>query len=244
MDYKIENIEIKTAKNQSEYVSLTLVNAEDEWDEPFSVPVWNDIQIKRYKALLASPEVMGDVNKIPESKRIFKYGFWEHVQLPEPMFRLWNQDVESTKMVNGVATKIIHKEGTPILDRNGNPVVYTDFMVFTKKTLDNNTQELTYAKGWSLTERANQMIAHQFTRATTAPQASAQIPEGPAPVAQQAPIQPAPVQPAPVQPAPVAGVAPQAQPAAPIVQQSKSSRPFPVWDWFGGLLFFNTSSSS
>ena len=68
MNYYIDNIEIKTAKNQSKYVALTLVNADDEWDEPFVVPVWNETQIKRYEALLASPEVNGNINNIPQNQ--------------------------------------------------------------------------------------------------------------------------------------------------------------------------------
>lgn len=234
MDYKIENIEIKTAKNSSEYVLLTLVNADDEWDEPFNVPVWNDIQIARYKALLASPEVMGDVNKIPENRKLFKYGFWEEVELPEPMYRLWGSTVTSTRIVNGQPVQETHEEGTPVCDRLGNPVLYTKFMVFTKKTFDNNLQQLVPAKGWGLVERANQMIARQFSRPTASQvnvQQTAQVqvaPQAQPTVAPQPAQQPAPqAQPQQAQ-APAPGTVTVQQPAqAPDPSQFAQANPLP-----------------
>lgn len=215
MDYRIENIEIKTAKNQSEYVALTLVNADDEWDEPFTVPVWNDIQIKRYKALLASPEVNGDVNKIPEEKRVFKYGFWETYKLPMPMNRIWSQNMTIKYADNTM--KEVHA-GEIVTDRAGHPVVYTEFMVFVKKTLDNNTGELRYANGWSFAERSAQMIARQFTTiqptASMPPQEIIQPAGAPqaqpqATIQQPVTVQTAQVQPAQAQPAPQPGAVPQ-----------------------------------
>lgn len=215
MNYYIDNIEIKTAKNQSEYVALTLVNADDEWDEPFVVPVWNETQIKRYKALLASPEVNGDVNKIPQEKRIFKYGFWEACKLPMPMHRIWSQDMV-IKYADGSQKPV--KAGDIVTDRAGHPAVYTEFMVFVKKTLDNNTNELRYANGWSYSERSAQMIARQFTtiqptagippqeavQGAGAPQAQQQ-----ATIQQPGTVQSAQAQQAQAQPAPQPGAVPQ-----------------------------------
>ena len=196
MNYYIENIEIKKAKNQSEYIALTLVNAEDEWDEPFVVPVWNQRQIDRYKALLASPAVNGDISKLPEEKRTFKYGFWEKCTLPKPMNRVWSQNM-TIKYADGT-TKEVH-EGDLVCDKRGVPVLYTEFMVFTKKTIDNNTGEMDYANGWSFSERSAQMIARQFTlpqenTPAVVPQAVAQAAAAPQPTVQQpqAVAQPAP----------------------------------------------------
>ena len=213
MDYRTESIVIKTASNNTEYVELTLVNPNDEWDEPFVVPVWNERQVARYKQLLASPEVMNDVTKIPLEKRTFKYGFWEEFQLPKPMYRLWSKDMVTTR---ADGTKTEHKAGSIVMDRNGKPVIYTTIMVFTKKILDSNTNELRYANGWSLAERANQMISRQFTTATEGV-ATPDVVE-PAPAAPAAPVAPAAIaqptpQPAPV-PQQVAQPAPQAQAAA------------------------------
>lgn len=215
MNYYIDNIEIKTAKNQSEYVALTLVNADDEWDEPFVVPVWNETQIKRYKALLASPEVNGDVNKIPQEKRIFKYGFWETCKLPMPMNRIWSQDMV-IKYADGTQKPV--KAGEIVTDRAGHPTVYTEFMVFVKKTLDNNTNELRYANGWSFAERSAQMIARQFTTiqptAGMPPQeaiqgAGAPQPQQQATIQQPGTVQGPQAQQAQAQPAPQPGAVPQ-----------------------------------
>ena len=215
MNYHIENIEVKQARNQSEYIALTLVNADDEWDEPFVVPIWNERQIARYKALLASPEVAGNIDRIPEEKRTFKYGFWEKCQLPQPMNRMWSQTM-TIKYADG-STKTV-QEGDIVCDKRGVPVLYTEFMVFTKKTVDNNTGEMTYANGWSFSERSSQMIARQFTLpqtvANVAPQTVVQA-EG-APTVAQPTIQ---------QPTSVPQGAPAQPVAQPVVAQPNVAQP-------------------
>lgn len=217
-NYKIIALEIKEAKNQSEYLRLTLIDVEDDWSDPFVVPVWNEHQVARWKNLLASPEIMGDINKIPAERLMFNYGARRVKKLPQPMMRLWSQDIES-KRADG--TTEVHKAGTPILDKMGNPVLYDSIEVFYKLKKSAVTGALEEAEGWGFTERFNQIMARQYALPTTG-SADVTIPEGVvtpqapqapvAPVVQQAPITPGVVQPGVV---PQAGVTPVVQ--APVV---------------------------
>lgn len=120
------------------------------------------------------------------------------------------------KYADGTSKQV--KAGEIVTDRAGHPTVYTEFMVFVKKTLDNNTQELRYANGWSFAERSAQMIARQFTTiqptAGIPPQEAIQSAGAPQPQPQATIQQPQTVQgpqaqQAQAQPAPQPGAVPQ-----------------------------------
>ena len=203
MKLKITELEVKTASNGNEYISILLMNEDDPFDSPTREAVFDTNLVGFYKNALNTAG--GDLTKMPASIMDFNFSEnYTHV-FEKPMFRRWGTDGDHT----GKGGALVHHNADDlILDSSGNPKLYYQCSFLVKHSFDKEKKEmgfpanecLGWARGWSPADRLNQLIGRVYimpSEATQAP-ASTSTPTAPqAPVAPQAPQAPTQAQPAP-----------------------------------------------
>ena len=158
MKYLLTNLQIMqtNSTNPQRYVRAELLNEDDIFDNPSSLPttcLFGETIVKVYETALQAAG--GDANKLPDNMKYFKGAEYVDVPLPTPMYRIYGSDFVDAK-------GIMHKAGDYITDKNGAPRLYTKVRVLCKKSVDNETGELRYARNWDPEKRANDYIAAFF----------------------------------------------------------------------------------
>lgn len=161
MKYNLEDIKLrKVAEGKpnagSLFIQATVVNPDDEYEEPGSMTTFNERLVKKFAELLVPslpgpmdsfgrqtwlPSQLKDATKpIPENLLVFTGGQFEQVPSPGgvPYVRL--KDGSDEPATN---------------PKNGQFYIVNSIMVLTKKTIDNETGDRRYAKGWSPQEQAS-----------------------------------------------------------------------------------------
>lgn len=161
MKYNLEDIKLrKVAEGKpnagSLFIQATVVNPDDEYEEPGTMTTFNERLVKKFSELLVpsvaggtdqfgrqiwNPSQLKDASKpIPENLLVFTGGQFEQVPSPGgvPYVRL--KDGSDEPATN---------------PKNGQYYIVNSIMVLTKKTTDNETGERRYAKGWSPQEQAS-----------------------------------------------------------------------------------------
>lgn len=158
MKYLLTNLQIMqtNSTNPQRYVRAELLNEDDIFDNPSSLPttcLFGETIVKVYQTALQAAG--GDASKLPDNMKYFKGAEYVDVPLPTPMYRIYGSDFVDAK-------GIMHKAGDYITDKNGAPRLYTKVRVLCKKSVDNETGELRYARNWDPEKRANDYIAAFF----------------------------------------------------------------------------------
>ena len=217
MKYRLEDILLRTVTkagpNQgSKFIQATVVNPDDEWDEPGRMTTFNEkmvAKLTQYVGLATQgpndafgrptwiPGMLLDASKpLPENLLVFSHASFEEFVFPCPMCQ-------------------IDENGEPRRNQtSGNLIIRTSIRVLCKKTVDNETGVSRWAKGWSPEEQGASIMATFYKPASefldAGPQ-GVQLPISPAtPLINGASAQQA----APAQPATAPGAA---APAAPTV---------------------------
>lgn len=161
MKYNLEDIKLRKVADGkpnagSLFIQATVVNPDDEYEEPGTMTTFNERLVKKFSELLVpsvaggtdqfgrqiwNPSQLKDANKpIPENLLVFTGGQFEQVPTPGgvPYVRL--KDGSDEPATN---------------PKNGQYYIVNSIMVLTKKTVDNETGERRYAKGWSPQEQAS-----------------------------------------------------------------------------------------
>ena len=162
MKYLLTNLQIMqtNSTNPQRYVRAELLNEDDIFDNPSSLPttcLFGETIVKVYETALQAAG--GDASKLPDNMKYFKGAEYVDVPLPTPMYRIYGSDFVDAK-------GITHKAGEYIKDKNGAPRLYTKVRVLCKKSVDNETGELRYARNWDPEKRANDYIAAFFVTPT------------------------------------------------------------------------------
>lgn len=218
MKLKVSMLEIKTASNGNEYLSLVLRNEQEALGATTKEVIFDPNIIAQYKQALSV--VNNEWTKLPPEYLTFSLAlFYQHV-FPKPMYRKWSTD--GTHQTQG-GVEVPHKAGEIVKDSNGNPKLYYGCTVLVKRHFDEELKTLGmpaseclgWEPGWSPMERIANVIGRQFVTPTEINTATPEAPDPAVAPAPQAGVQqPGVQQPAPQArqgaPAPTAGVAPQA----------------------------------
>ena len=187
MKYLLTNLQIMqtNSTNPQRYVRAELLNEDDIFDNPSTLPttcLFGETIVKVYETALQAAG--GDANKLPDNMKYFKGAEYVDVPLPTPMYRIYGSDFVDAK-------GIMHKAGEYIKDKNGAPRLYTKVRVLCKKSVDNETGELRYARNWDPEKRANDYIAAFFVTPTVGGTSVEEAQQAPVEVQQAAVAQPA-----------------------------------------------------
>ena len=161
MKYNLEDIKLrKVAEGKQNagtlFLQATVVNPDDEWDEPGTLTTFNERLVAKFAEYLVpslpgnqdqfgrqtwQPSQLKDANKpIPENLLVMTHAQFEEVQSPGGIDMVRLKDGSNEPMVN---------------PKNGQYYRRNSILVLTKKVVDNETGEVRYAKGWSPAEQAS-----------------------------------------------------------------------------------------
>ena len=172
MKYNLEDIKLrKVAEGKqnagSLFIQATVVNPDDEWDEPGTLTTFNERLVKRFSEYLVPaqpgsvdqfgrqtwlPSQLKDATKpIPAEMLIMTHAQFEEVPTPGGVEYVRLKDGANEPMVN---------------PKNGQFYRRKSIMVLTKKVVDNETGETRYAKGWTPQEQANSIWSNLYAPAS------------------------------------------------------------------------------
>lgn len=187
MKYNLEDIKLrKVAEGKSNagalFIQATVVNPDDEYEGLGQMTTFNERLVKKFSELLVPslpgpldqfgrqtwlPSQLKDASKpIPENLLVFTHGQFEEVPSPG--------GVEMVRLKDG--------SDEPALNKKGGFYVTNKLLVLTKKTVDNETGETRYAKGWTPDEQARSIWNNLYaplSKFNSASSAGIQLPGDP-----------------------------------------------------------------
>ena len=161
MKYNLEDIKLrKVAEGKqnagSLFIQATVVNPDDEWDEPGTLTTFNERLVKKFAEYLVPsvpgpndqfgrqtwlPSQLKDATKpIPAEMLVMTHAQFEEVPAPGGVEMVRLQDGSNEPMVNPKNKQYYRRKS---------------IIVLTKKVVDNETGEVRYAKGWTPQEQAS-----------------------------------------------------------------------------------------
>lgn len=152
MNYKLVDIKLRQVAADARhnagsfFVQATLVNPDDDWDDDATLTTFNERLVAKFKQYIGvsqpgpvdqfgrqtwlPSQLLNAANPIPESLLTFTHGAIEQFVFP------------------GGEMVAINDDGTPRRNENNKLIMRSSIYVVTKKTVDNETGEQRYAKGW------------------------------------------------------------------------------------------------
>lgn len=171
MKYILEDIKLrKVAEGKrnagSLFIQATVVNPDDEWDEPGSMTTFNERVVKKFAQYLQLSVQEGTDN--------FGQPAWKpslpldaNKPIPDNMLIMTHAQFEEVPSPGGIEMVRINDDGTPRVNpKNGQYYRRTSIIVLTKKVVDNETGEIRYARGWSPTEQASGIWSNLYAPAS------------------------------------------------------------------------------
>lgn len=172
MKYNLEEIKLrKVAEGKrnagSLFIQATVVNPDDEWDEPGTLTTFNERLVKKFAELLVPaqpgqvdqfgrqtwlPSQLKDATKpVPTEMLVVTHAQWEEVPSPG--------GVEMVRL-NDTG------DGPAINPKNQQYYRRKSIMVLTKKVVDNETGVERYAKGWTPQDQASSIWNNLYAPAS------------------------------------------------------------------------------
>ena len=165
MKYVLTNIKLRKVEGDASkrnvgelFVQATVVNPDDLWDDDAQMTTFNPRLVQEFNKYFSpsvkdektdqfgqdiwKPSMLKDENKpCPENLLVFNHAALEQYFFP------------------GGARVATDAEGNVRLIDN-KPIIKQSIWVLTKKTVDNETGETRYAKGWSPSEQGESIMNH------------------------------------------------------------------------------------
>ena len=172
MKYNLEDIKLrKVAEGKpnagSLFLQATVVNPDDEWDEPGTLTTFNERLVKKFEQYLV-PALPGPMDQ-------FGRQTWNPSQLkdatkpiPAEMLVMTHAQFEEVPSPGGVEyVRLKDNSDEPMVNPKNNQFYYRkSIIVLTKKIVDNETGEVRYAKGWSPQEQASSIWNNLYAPAS------------------------------------------------------------------------------
>lgn len=160
MKYNLEDIKLRKVADGKQnagtlFLQATVVNPEDEWDEPGLLTTFNERLVKKFAEYIV-PALPGPIDQ-------FGRQTWQVSQLkdatkpiPAELLVMTHAQFEQAPSPGGVEMVRLKDGGEePMTNpKNGQYYRRTSIFVLTKKVVDNETGETRYAKGWSPEDQA------------------------------------------------------------------------------------------
>lgn len=161
MKYNLEEIKLrKVAEGKQNagtlFLQATVVNPDDEWDEPGTLTTFNERLVKKFEQYLV-PAQPGPVDQFGRQTYLPSQLKNASNPIPAEMLVMTHAQFEETPSPGGVEMVRL-KDGSnePMLNpKNGQFYRRKSIVVLTKKIVDNETGEVRYAKGWTPQEQAS-----------------------------------------------------------------------------------------
>lgn len=152
MNYKLVDIKLRQVAADarhnagSYFIQATLVNPDDDWDDDATLTTFNERLVAKFKQYIGvsqpgpkdqfgrqtwlPSQLLNANNPIPESLLTFTHGAIEQFVFP------------------GGEMVAINDDGSARVNDHNQLIMRSSIYVVTKKTVDNETGEQRYAKGW------------------------------------------------------------------------------------------------
>lgn len=161
MKYNLEDIKLrKVAEGKQNagtlFIQATVVNPDDEWDEPGTLTTFNERLVKKFAEFLV-PAQPGPVDQFGRQTYLPSQLKDATKPIPAEMLVMTHAQFEETPAPGGVEMVRL-KDGSnePMVNpKNGQFYRRKSIIVLTKKVVDNETGEVRYAKGWTPQEQAS-----------------------------------------------------------------------------------------
>lgn len=163
MNYNLENIRLrKVAENKqnagSLFIQATCVNPDDEWDEPVEMTTFNERMVKIFAQYLAVAQPDG-TDQFGRDKFKASALLDATKPLPDKYLRFTGAKLEQYVFPGGVEYIQIGQDGKPVKNpKTGQYYRRRSVLVLTKTTVDNETGERGYAKGWDLESQGSSIM--------------------------------------------------------------------------------------
>lgn len=166
MNYKLVDIKLRQVDQNARhnagslFVQATLVNPDDDWDDDATLTTFNERLVTKFKQYLGVSQpgsadqfgrptwlpspLLNSANPIPESLLTFTHGAIEQFVFP------------------GGEMVAVNEDGTPRMNDAGKLIMRSAVWVVTKKTVDNETGETRYAKGWDPVSQGTSIMNHFY----------------------------------------------------------------------------------
>jgi hypothetical protein len=167
MKYVLKDIKLRTVKEGSRnagslFIQATVVNPDDMFDDDGTMISFNERIVKAFAEYLM-PSVKADT---PDA---FGRPVWKpslpkdaNKPLPETLTTLTHAQFETYRFPNDRELVAVDTDGTPLRDSKDQLVTRRSITILTKKTVDNETGETRYAKGWGLEEQGDAMMRRMY----------------------------------------------------------------------------------
>ena len=161
MKYNLEDIKLrKVAEGKQNagtlFLQATVVNPDDEWDEPGALTTFNERLVKKFAEYVV-PAQPGPVDQFGRQTWFTSQLKDATKPIPAELLVMTHAQFEEAPSPGGVEMVRL-KDGTnePMTNpKNGQFYRRSTIMVLTKKVVDNETGEVRYAKGWTPQEQAS-----------------------------------------------------------------------------------------
>ena len=161
MKYNLEDIKLrKVAEGKQNagtlFLQATVVNPDDEWDEPGTLTTFNERLVKRFSEYIV-PAQPGPMDQFGRQTFLPSQLKDATKPIPAELLVMTHAQFEETPSPGGVEMVRL-KDGSnePMVNpKNGQFYRRKSIIVLTKKVVDNETGEVRYAKGWTPQEQAS-----------------------------------------------------------------------------------------
>lgn len=198
MKYNVTDIKLRKVADGKRnagtlFVQATVVNPDDIFDEPGTMTTFNEQVVKAYAQYLI-PAQPGPNDQFGRPTWLPSMLKDASKPIPEQLTVLTNAQFEEFAFPCGTCVQV-DETGAPRRNSKGSLLTRNSIMVLTKKTVDNETGEKRYARGWDPvsvgTSIMNALYAplSQFTEAEPAGISLPQDPDTPLINSQTAPNQ-------------------------------------------------------
>lgn len=166
MNYKLTDIKLRQVAADARrnagsfFLQATLVNPDDEWDEDATMTTFNARLIAKFQQYLGVSQpgpndqfgrptwlpskLLDQTKPIPDSLLTFAHGAIEQFMFP------------------GGEMVAVDENNTPRMNDDGKLILRSAVYVVTKKTVDNETGETRYAKGWDPITQGTSIMNHFY----------------------------------------------------------------------------------
>lgn len=166
MKYVLKNVKLRKVKEGSRnagslFIQATVVNPDDMFDSDGTLTTFNERIVNAFAEYL--------MPSIQEGTDNFGRPVWKpslpkdaNKPLPEAMTTLTHAQFETYAFPDGKELAAVDTDGAPLRDGNEQLIVRRSITILTKKTVDNETGEMRYAKGWGLEEQGESLMRRLY----------------------------------------------------------------------------------
>ncbi len=165
MKYILENIKLRKVASDKRnagtlFVQATVVNPDDIWDDNGTLTTFNETLVKKFAQYVAEAQpgpmdqfnrqtylpsaLLNAANPIPENLTTFTHAQFEEFIFP------------------GGEHVALDDQGNPRRNEKGQLITRSSIMVLTKKSVDNETGELRYARGWDKNSQGQSILNNLY----------------------------------------------------------------------------------